>query len=291
MSSNNTVTSAVLVKVATGMIGKTLTDRQITGEIRAAKLMQGDDTGRWIKNKWGKTALKAMTSCLSESYSYHREHTIPWDDWGYGLVRADMLDAYRAGMAQITEKFRAAVEEFVSALPQIIEDRRAALGQSFDLGDYPTADEMRRECSITMTVAPVPTVDDFSRYAFAQGTLAAVKADHESRLAGIEVTAKIEPYKRVLPLLEKIVATLSAPDKIFRDSLVGNVKEALDVIPFLSLNGDAELTALVESVRMKVAAIDPQLLRDSAAQRERMVEMARDLAAKFSGAVNRKLQK
>ena len=106
MSSTNTVTSAVLIKVKTGMVGKTLTDREITNEVRTAKVMQGDDTGRWVKNKWGKSALKAMTGAVSEAYQWHREHTIPWDDWGYGLVRADMLDAYRDGFAKIEATFQ-----------------------------------------------------------------------------------------------------------------------------------------------------------------------------------------
>ena len=207
------------------------------------------------------------------------------------MGRGDMGDAYRAGFVKILVKFGAAVEDFCAALPSIIEDRRAALGQSFRADEFPSPDDVRRACDLAMTVAPVPTVDDFSRYAFAQGTLAAVKADHEIRLSGIEATAKAEPYKRVLPLLEKIVATLGNPDKIFRDSLVGNVQEVLAVIPFLSLNGDAELAALVESVKTKIAAVDPQLLRDSAVERERMAQTAADLASKFHSAVNRKLQK
>jgi len=74
-------------------------------------------------------------------------------------------------------------------------------------------------------------------------------------------------------------------DAIFRDSLVGNVKDFVDILPALNLTGDPELSAAVLEVKEKLVCYSPDTLRDQETERARAAatadEIARRMAAYF----------
>ena len=64
----------------------------------------------------------------------------------------------------------------------------------------------------------------------------------------------------------------SAP--IFRDSLIGNVRDCVDILSRLNVTGDADLDAVRERVSEDLATLDVQALRSSEASRAAAVRKA-----------------
>jgi hypothetical protein len=72
-------------------------------------------------------------------------------------------------------------------------------------------------------------------------------------------------------------------DAIFRDSLIGNVRELVDLLPALNLTGDPALTSAVSEVKNKLADLDPQALRDHEVDRAAAALAADEIARKMAG--------
>jgi hypothetical protein len=62
--------------------------------------------------------------------------------------------------------------------------------------------------------------------------------------------------------------TLSIPDKIFRDSLVTNVRELCDILPALNIANDPALTDLTADIEDRLASLSPSALRTQPSTRE-----------------------
>ena len=74
---------------------------------------------------------------------------------------------------------------------------------------------------------------------------------------------------------------------VFRNSMIENIRELVDVVPRLNLFGDDALAWLCEQVKEKIASVEPDALRPSRtfdpATRARVKRDADALAEKFAG--------
>ncbi len=74
---------------------------------------------------------------------------------------------------------------------------------------------------------------------------------------------------------------------VFRDSMIGNIRELVDVVPRLNIFGDDELARLCGQVKEKIASVEPDALRPSKSfdpmARAQVKREADALAEKFAG--------
>ena len=74
---------------------------------------------------------------------------------------------------------------------------------------------------------------------------------------------------------------------LFRDSMISNIRDLVDVVPRLNIFGDDELARLCEQVKDKIASVEPDSLRPSKSfdpiARARVKRDADELMEKFAG--------
>ena len=74
---------------------------------------------------------------------------------------------------------------------------------------------------------------------------------------------------------------------VFRNSMISNIRDLVDVVPRLNIFGDDELARLCEQVKEKIATVEPDALRPSKSfdpvARARVKRDADALAEKFAG--------
>jgi hypothetical protein len=63
----------------------------------------------------------------------------------------------------------------------------------------------------------------------------------------------------------------------FRDSLVSNITELLEVVPSLNLTGDAAVTDFAARIRQDLTGFDAQALRDNMFTREDVAQRAESI--------------
>ena len=94
-------------------------------------------------------------------------------------------------------------------------------------------------------------------------------------------TATTELRERIGEALRSYAEKLADPDKIFRDSLVSNLADIVNLAADLNLGNDKSIADLVEQART-LAAVDPAQLREDKNLRAESAVRAADLCSMFS---------
>ena len=74
-------------------------------------------------------------------------------------------------------------------------------------------------------------------------------------------------YQRLGEAVERVSARLQDDENgkplVFRDTMIANIRNLVDIVPRLNIFGDAELARLCEQVKDKIAGVEPDALRPS----------------------------
>jgi hypothetical protein len=166
-------------------------------------------------------------------------------------------------------------------LPCLVDQARLMHNGEFNESLYPEWRFMRQKFAFEMAFTPVPQSAHFITKGFAQPVIdemrTRLEADNTARLQA----AVTDTYNRLMKPVQDIAQKLTGKDPIFRDSLIGNVKEVLDLIPTLNLTNDAELSRLAKEVQDNFANLNPDELRENVDIRKKVTASAKKLVASF----------
>lgn len=187
-------------------------------------------------------------------------------------------------MAGHRERFESAVREFIAGYDDLIADAQNELGSLFNRGDYPHKDTLPQRFAWRITCLPMPDAADF-RLDLDKATVAALQADLQADVNAALHNAIGDAAGRLHDVARAMADKLAAynPDagkqgNPFRDSLVGNVRELLDVLPSLNMTGDARLASAIDAASAKLAKHDAQALREDATLRNEVADEAKRIA-------------
>lgn len=204
---------------------------------------------------------KAVKSAGRALHTEWEKWSTPWQDGGTRMIASAAFMEFAQRMDKRVEAFKAAVAAFVDDYEAMIPRQRQRLGDLFDEANYPTKGEIVNKFGVSIDYLPVPTGDDF-RVQLADDQLAAVQASTRRMVEGALAKAAKDPIKRLHKAVSKVVATLAQPNAIFRDSMIGNIRELAEMMPALNIANDPKLDALTDEIQQDLASIDPAELRD-----------------------------
>ncbi|MXW21384.1 MAG: hypothetical protein F4Z95_11315 [Gammaproteobacteria bacterium] len=246
--------------------------------------------GRYNKRLLPKDAFAALTATMSRARTAHYEQTLPWDDKGSRLLTVANYERYTEIMDGLCEKMVRERTRFIEDYEDNIDRSRLDLGRLFRIQDYPSAEVLKAKFAISYRIAPVPDADHFMAQ-LASGDTEQVKRgierDVEERLHG----AVGDLYRRLGEAVERVSDRLREDENgkplVFRNSMIGNIRDLVDIVPRLNIFGDDELARLCEQVKDKIASVDPDALRPSRsfdpAARGRVKRDADTLLERFAG--------
>ena len=94
-----------------------------------------------------------------------------------------------------------------------------------------------------------------------------VRRDIESQIEERLHDAVGDLHRRFGEAVERVSERLQEDENgkplVFRDSMISNIRELVDVVPRLNIFGDDELARLCEQVKDKIASVEPDALRPS----------------------------
>jgi hypothetical protein len=189
-------------------------------------------------------------------------------------------------MREAEARWAPEVEKFLRAWPDHVEDARQALNGMFDEADYPTVSQLRKKFEFRRGVRPLPVADDF-RVNISADTLALEKRRIQEATDAAVAAAMRDPFERIKEVVSKMAERLAAYDPNnpkeapFRDSLVGNVSDLLEVLPGLNLTGDPALTAFISDLRA-LTLRPAQVLRDDMFARDEVRKLAEDMLSQVN---------
>ena len=256
-------------------------DKGITNQI-ANEYAVGADVGRYNKVLIAKEAIQVITKAVSAARSFHYENTLPWDDGGGRMLPAKNFMAYSKEMRKFKNQYAIAVKEFLENYPTYRDEAEVKLGGMFRVEDYPGQSQIECKFGFSTDIEPVPNSGDFR--VDLQGKEAdKIREQLDARLKERVAEATKDLFVRLNNVVGKFADKLADDKAIFRDTLVENVVELVNLLPMLNVANDPKLELLRKEVQKKVCAYEPDNLRQDSDARKKAAEDARKIMDKMSG--------
>ena len=268
---NNIGDRAMLVGLQIKQFSPSKTDKQLNQEL-VAKHGQASDMTRVSRSLIGKEHLDALKSKAGAIRAEHYRRTLPWDADGSQILTQAGYAGYQEFIRTAKDEWDGLVQDFLDKWPDIVKDARAKLNGLFVESDYPSVNVLREKFGIRSTIRPVPTGDDF-RVTLSENEVSAIRASIESDLADTVKTAMQSVWSQMRDVVSKMVERLKAynpqspKDAPFRDSLVQNIRDLLDILPSLNLTDDPNVAQFAADMG-DLVKFDADELRDNAWKRD-----------------------
>ena len=314
MNSYKLAERAVLMRLSIGCPGEQRQDPELTSDVKSEHKL-GAQSGRWIKSLYPPEALKGIKKLDNEARAYHAAVTLPFDQ-GIGILPAALIVEYGdrirhfKGMRDnlVENEFLKDPEKWIqwaiashngtfdpeqypgchkvsySATPRSVTARLLGHDYEFDAEEFRAV--MREKFSFRCEPIPVPDAAHF------EGTLSSLLGvDAEGvnvRVQDAMQEGMRELMKRLIEPVKAMAAKLSEEPKqgkedvIFRDSLIGNVKEIAELAPKLNISGDPQIDQFAREMA-GLANYTPDKLRKDKLTRAEAAKAASAVLEKLSG--------
>ena len=285
----NLTRDAMLVSLRITAWSGRLYDREASNHV-AAHHDAAASAGRYNKRLLPKAAFAALTATVSACRSTHYEQSLPWDDKGARLLTVSNYERYTELMDGLQERMVRERARFIEDYDDNVDQARLDLGRLFRIDDYPSKEALQGKFSVRYRITPVPDADHFMAQLAAHDT-DRVKRDIENQVEEKLHDAVGDLYRRLGEAVERVSERLQTGDDgkplVFRDSMISNIRELVDVVPRLNIFGDHRLAMLCQEVKDRIASADPDTLRPSATfsshVRQQVKRDADALAQQFAG--------
>lgn len=237
--------------------------------------------GRVTKLLFSNDDIKPLTQASTAARARFNELSLPYDE-AYRIIPTSSYFKFAEEMGELSMHFDTKKHEFLREYDNIKRKARLVLGSLYDERDYPASWDLDAKIRFKLSSSVLPDITAFDN-------LAGLTPDAVETLKEQAVEAqnqKIEQalhdlFDRLFTSLHKAHVKLSNADSIFRDTLIGNIKDALYAVETLNLTGNQELIALADEVKATLDNIEPEDLRKDKKLRQTTADSAKQLLDKM----------
>ena len=257
--------SALLVELSISTWTGRKLDRRASKAVIAAN-NAADNIGNFHKKLLGDCAeLDAVQKFVANARNLHYSMTMPWSDMGMRLVTTAQYPKYHNTMTDIQNEFERLVDVFLQTYDWAITQSQANLGDLFDPNEYPSMDSLRSKFRFRMACVPLPDAGDF-RIDVNNDALQQVKTQYQAHYAEQLTNAMNDVWQRAYKALSKMSERLDYADheqkKVFRDTLVSNVIDIVELLNVCNVTGDSQMSALAMKLNDALRGVTPDALRE-----------------------------
>ena len=282
----NITERAMLVNLTISQWTAVRHDKKITREVADSHGNQ-EDMGKYQKSLVAKSALEDIKRLASSARAEHYKRTLPWRDGGDRILSSAGYFDYTRAMSEYRNKWDSAVNTFCANYGQYVSDARTSLNSLFNDEDYPS--DIRGKFGLTFDLVPMPTSEDF-RVDLGTEETARIKGQIEKDSRAMLDRAMTNVWERLSGVVSHMVARLKAYQELpngkvqnpFRDSLVSNITELLDLLPTLNLTDDVNIGQFASDIRASLTAYSPEQLRESEQLRADVASKADEILSKMT---------
>lgn len=265
------------------------TDKAASAEMIEAKGAH-KESGAFVKNLLANAGaeLKAVQQQGAALRHFLYARTLPWTSNSEGVSRGDRLLASAQAMDFLQEfkgqklEYDSAVKELVGVWDIRVGEAMKNLGMLSDAGDYPSKEELPKMFAVSIDIAPMPAMADFSRLNVPSALATALGNRHASS-AQLQVQNAMNDMKdRMLGELERINTQMSkhanGEKTRLYESLITNMQGLVQLTRTMNLTNNPRLTELAERIEQKLLAHPVSVYKDNPSKAAVLASDARDLA-------------
>lgn len=268
--------SAMLAALSIAQWSARKHDKTVTAEVDTAH--GAKDAGRYNKLLVAKESLEPVNQIASAARAHLYKVTLPWGENGERLLPAALFFEFSQSMKSFGDEFNTRVKAFAAIYPSLVQDARQRLGTLYDAADYPQTWEIVDKFTFKIDISPVASADDF-RVQLNQDYVDGIKADITQRMEARQTEAVKECWTRVRKVVTNMHERLKDEKAVFKDSLIGNARSLIDILPALNLTNDPELTNI--AAELQTILMPPDRLRSDKGLRADTARKADAILAKL----------
>ena len=209
--------------------------------------------------------LTAVQKFTANVRNLHYGMTMPWSDTGLRLLPTAQYMKYHTAMTEVQNEYERMVQTFLDAYDWAITQSQAKLGDMFDPADYPSTDSIASKFRFRFSYIPLPDAGDFRIDIGNEGN-ELVRSHYQSYYAEQLKTAMDDVWQRAYKALSKMSERLDYADheqkKVFRDTLVSNVTDMVELLNVCNVTGDSQMAALAMKLDDTLRGVTPDALRE-----------------------------
>ncbi len=259
--------------------GATKRDQQETEETCRNK----GTTKEWLrvnKSLLPENALKPIHQVEREARDCHYRMTLPFDDDGWRILPSAMYPEYQKKFEELKAKDYEMVEVLCDDLPRLKEEAKKGLNGAYCEEDYPTAEELWERFDMTMTVRPLPQGENLNLNINSEELARLQKTIDAEVMDQIKVSVN-DLWFRLRDVVQYAADRLGDVEAKLYESLVGNIKSLLEVLPKLNITGDKDLAVVTQQVQQNLATLDIESLRKNKRARSVAAQAAQETLKKI----------
>jgi hypothetical protein len=209
--------------------------------------------------------LRAIQTHVTAVRNMHVNMTMPWSNSGLRLLPTAQYFKYSQAMSGMQSEFDKLVLEFLSAYNDEVVDVQLKLGDLFSHDDYPTVESLERKFAFRMNYMPLPDAGDF-RVDIGNDALDEIRQTYADFYTKQYNTAMNDVWTRLHKALtnmsERLDYGTKEDRKIFRDSLVDNVTDMIELLRVCNVTNSMQMGAMANRLEDAMSGVTPDALRE-----------------------------
>ena len=262
--------SAMLVEVNISHWAGRKKDKRASADVTYANHA---DTGVASVNKKllaNSDTLRAIQTHVTAARNIHSNMTMPWSNSGLRLLPTAQYFKYSQAMSQMQNEFDRLTQNFLTAYNDEVIDVQLKLGDLFSHDDYPTVETLDRKFAFRTNYMPLPNAGDF-RVDIGNDALREVQETYadfytkQYNAAMNDVWTRL--HKTLTNMSERLDYGSKEDKKIFRDSLVGNVYDMIELLRVCNVTGSHKMSQMADHLENAMSGVTADGLREDDAFR------------------------
>ena len=258
-------TAAMLVELSIGTWTGRKLDKRASQDVTASNHADKGVANVHKKLLGDCAELDAVQKFTANARNTHYAMTMPWSDTGLRLLPTTQYFKYTQEMTALQTEYQRLVQNFLDAYSWEIQNAQLKLGDLFNSDEYPTADSLTSKFRFKMNYMPLPDAGDW-RVSIGDETASALRSQYEGYYATQLQSAMGDVWRRAHDALTKMSERLDYADnntrKVFRDSLVSNVTDMIELLGACNVTGDPVMTRAQRDLDDAMRGITPDALRE-----------------------------
>jgi len=202
---------------------------------------------------------------VTATRAMHANMTMPWSNSGLRLLPTAQYFKYNQAMTQMQNEFHRLIQEFLDSYNDEVIDVQVKLGDLFSRDDYPTVEALQRKFGFNINYMPLPDSGDF-RVDIGNEALSEVQQKYQEFYTKQYNTAMNDVWTRLHKALSSMSERLDYTDKeskkVFRDTLVSNVTDMIELLRVCNVTNSTQMEAMANRLDEAMSGVTPDALRD-----------------------------
>jgi len=210
--------------------------------------------------------LTAIQKFVGNTRNINYASTMPWSDLGLRLLPTAQYFNYHKELTELQAEFFTMADTFCNNYTWEISRAQARLGDLFRREDYPTEESIRSKFAFTISYIPLPDAGDFR--IDVGNEQQQVLADHYSEYYSKQLESAMgdvwqRTYKALTNMSDRLDYGGSDKKKVFRDSLVDNVLDMVEMLNVCNVTGDSQMSEMARKLDDALRGVTPDGLRNN----------------------------